>query len=259
MYQGISPNMNRIVETSKSLRPFFRRLLHTIFPTTCLACGAALWDDPIPFVCTTCWESVARLPHPQCPCCSRPFSSPVALAHSPTHRCGPCRKTPPSFTQAWTPYLYQTPLKEMIVAFKYHGKTRLARPLANLMLEGIPHVPKLDGILAVPLHRDRIRDRAYNQSLLLATQLGRALQIEVLHHTLIKSVATSPQTGLKRSARLKNLRNVFSVNHPVRIRGKRLLLIDDVLTTGTTVNECAKVLLKQGAQLVYVSTLARMV
>jgi len=147
----------------------------------------------------------------------------------------------------------------MIGAFKYHGKTRLARPLANLFLEGIPALPRLDGIVAVPLHRDRLRERAYNQSLLLATQIGRALNLDVLHNTLIKTVATSPQTGLTRAARLKNLHKVFSVNHPEKIRGKRVLLIDDVLTTGTTINECSRVLQKHGAQLVYVGTLARMV
>ena len=127
------------------------------------------------------------------------------------------------------------------------------------MLEGMPALPCLDGILAVPLHPDRLRDRAYNQSLLLAAQLGRTLQLNVLHDTLTKSVATAPQTGLTRSARLKNLCNVFSVKRPTSIHGKRILLIDDVLTTGTTVNECAKVLHKHGAKMVYVGTLARMV
>jgi len=147
----------------------------------------------------------------------------------------------------------------MIGAFKYHGKTRLARPLANLFLEGIPALPRLDGIVAVPLHQGRLRDRTYNQSLLLATQIGRALNLDLLHHTLIKTMETPPQTGLTRAARLKNLRNAFSVNHPDRIRGKRLLLIDDVLTTGTTINESSRVLHKHGAQCVYVGTLARMV
>ena len=164
------PDMSQAIDLRATLQQFSRRLLHTIFPTPCLACDTALWDDPIPFVCVTCCKSIAPLPLPHCPCCSRPFASPVALRHSPTHLCSPCRKAPPTFTRAWTPYLYQTPLKEMIGAFKYEGKTRLAHPLATLLLERMRDLPKLDGILAVPLHRERLRERTYNQSLLLATQ-----------------------------------------------------------------------------------------
>ncbi|NKB81566.1 MAG: ComF family protein [Nitrospirales bacterium] len=236
-----------------------RFLLHAILPVHCAQCTQSLWDDPIPFFCRACWKTITPFDGPRCPRCSRPFSSPIALRHSPFHQCGPCRDKPPAYTKAWGLYPYQSPLKEAIHLFKYHGKVSLARPLATLMCQAFLHPPNIDYIIPIPLHPHRLREREYNQSLLLADPISRHLKTPVLCHTLVRTRPTPPQTTLSRSTRLKNLRHAFHINYPSRIDGQRILLIDDVLTTGTTVNECAKVLRKFGAADVYVSTLARMV
>ena len=242
-----------------SFRGILRCLSHVILPVQCAQCTQSLWEDPIPFFCRTCWKEITPFPSPLCPRCSRPFSSPVALRHSPLHLCGVCRDKPPAYTKAWALYPYQSPLKEAIHLFKYHGKVSLARPLATLMCRALIHYPNVDYIIPVPLHPHRLREREYNQSLLLADHISRHIKTPVLCHVLLRTRHTPPQTTLSRSTRLKNLRRAFHINNPNQIVDQRILLIDDVLTTGSTVNECAKILRKFGASDVYVATIARMV
>lgn len=142
---------------------------------------------------------------------------------------------------------------------KYEGKTQLAPLLAKLMAETGPPVATIDAIVAVPLHPTRLRKREFNQSLLLALSLGKRWNLPVLTNVLLRTKLTPPQTSLSRRARLTNLRKCFAVKNPAAIEGKNILIVDDVVTTGTTVNECAKTLRKAGAQSVHVQTLARTV
>ncbi|MDT7043462.1 ComF family protein [Candidatus Nitronereus thalassa] len=235
------------------------RVLHTLFPTPCLSCGEALLDNAIPYFCEPCWGTISVLPEPKCPRCHLPFSSASTLTHSPQHLCGRCRQRPPAFTKACTPYAYQGVLKDAISQFKYHGKVRLAKPLAQLMASAWDLPQSIDGIIAVPLHPTRLREREYNQSLLLAERLSHCLGLPVMWNILVRTHPTVPQTTLKRAARLKNLRKSFAVTRPEVVSGKQVLLVDDVYTTGTTINECAKTLRKAGAADVFVETLARMV
>jgi ComF family protein len=114
-----------------------------------------------------------------------------------------------------------------------------------------------DAVIPVPLYPTKLRDREYNQSLLLADRLSRHTRIPLSYDNLVRTRETPPQTELSRAVRLKNLRRAFTVRRPADMAGKRVLLIDDVFTTGTTVNECAKALRKAGALDVYVCTLAR--
>ena len=197
-------------------------------------------------------------PSPRCPRCGRPFPSSVALHHSPTHQCGTCRKRPPAFTQAWSLFPYQTPLKEAITLFKYQGKLALAQPLTQAMIPALPALPPLDGIIPVPLHPRRLREREYNQAHLLAHRLGQELGIPLILASLLRIRPTPPQTSLPKKARLTNLRKAFSVTSPALIKGQRILLVDDVFTTGTTLHECAKTLRQAGSGPVYGLTLARM-
>ena len=237
---------------------FLRHLLYILLPHSCLYCQAPLFDFPVPCFCQSCFKAITPIPSPTCPTCSSPFSSPISLKHSPTHLCGNCRMNPPPFTKAWTIYPYQSQLKEAICQFKYRGKINLAKPLAELMAKQLSLPANLDFLIPVPLSADRIRQREYNQALLLADQLSTFLHYPVCHRLLIRIRSNPPQTTLKRKARLHNLRKSFAVTAPSQIKGKCILLIDDVLTTGTTVRECSKTLLRSGAQEVYVATLARM-
>lgn len=236
-----------------------RKCLHVIFPTACAVCRKPLWDDPVPFFCRQCWGTLKPIPHPVCSRCGRPFASSMALVHSPTHQCGTCRTQPLALTQAWSLFPYQTPLKEAIVLFKYQGKLSLTHPLAQAFIETLPVLPALDAIIPVPLHPQRLRKREYNQSLLLADRLSDHTNIPLLLACLLRNRPTMPQTALSRKERLRNLRGAFSVAKPAGIQGKRILLVDDVFTTGTTLHECAKTLRRAGSGPVYGVTLARMV
>ena len=234
-----------------------RRLLHAVFPMHCRTCDRALDDDPIPFFCQRCWNDITPIRSPGCHRCAYPFPSPHALR--PGYVCGSCRKRPPAYDRAWTPYAYQSPLKEAIGLLKYRGKTQLAPALARLIARTTPAPTNIDVVVAVPLHPDRLREREFNQALLLAYHLGKQWNFPVLTDVLRRTKPTPPQTSLTRRERLRNLRKCFAVAAPSAIEGKTALLVDDVFTTGTTVNECAKALRKAGAQAVYVQTLARMV
>ncbi|MFM8551718.1 MAG: double zinc ribbon domain-containing protein [Nitrospiraceae bacterium] len=240
----------------QGLTEALRRLLHVLLPVECAGCGTALADDPVPFFCRSCWNSIVPLDGPACPRCGRPFASPVALTFSPNHLCGHCRKRCPAYTKAWSIYPYAPPLQDALRLFKYHSKVALADALGDLWQASA--VPQgLDLMMPVPIHPSRLREREYNQSLLLADRLNRTLRLPLSFDNLIRLRPTVPQTDLNRSARLKNLRRVFSVRRPDAILEKRILLVDDVFTTGTTVNECAKALRKAGAADIYVCTLAR--
>ncbi|MBM4126065.1 MAG: ComF family protein [Nitrospira sp.] len=166
---------------------------------------------------------------------------------------------PPSYTKAWTLYPYRPPLQDAICLFKYRGKVSLADPLARLMIDRLPPLEDIDLIIPVPLHAERLREREFNQSLLLADRIGRHLTIPVSGTALIRIAPAPPQTSLSRRERLNNLRGAFAVPRPASIADKRILLIDDVLTTGTTVDVCAKTLRKAGSSHVFVLTLGRTV
>ena len=234
-------------------------LLHLIFPSDCAVCHIPLRHEGVPFICQACWTGLAPLSGPCCPQCGQPFSSPVALAHSPTHTCGACRQRPPAFTKAWSLYAYQSPLKEALGLLKYRKKVTLAHPLSRLLIQHVPLLPSVDMIMPVPLHAQRLREREFNQSALLAKPLSQHLGLPLVLGQLIRVRQTVPQTSLTKKERLLNLRGAFAVSQSEKIRGKTILLVDDVMTTGTTIHECAKTLLKAGSNQVYGLSLARMV
>lgn len=243
----------------ESVPGFMRRALRFLLPADCASCSAALSDDPVPLFCAGCWATIAPLGHTRCARCDRPFPSPAATTHSPNHLCQSCVERPPSYTKAWTLYPYLPPLQDAICLFKYRGKVSLASPLACLMIDRLPPLNSLDLIMPVPLHPQRLREREFNQSLLLADRIGRHLNIPVSLTDLTRIAPSPAQTTLTRKGRLKNLRGAFAVRHSTSIADKRILLIDDVFTTGTTVNECAKTLRKAGSGDVFVLTLGRTV
>jgi ComF family protein len=236
-----------------------RQAIRFVLPVECASCAIPLCDDPVPFFCRACWKRIIPLHGPSCACCHQPFVSPAATSFTPEHRCQTCLERPPAYQRTWTLFPYLPPLQEAICSFKYRGKIALAKPLAQLMITALPQEISADLIVPVPLHPTRLRTREFNQSLLLADQVGRHINKPVLATTLMRVLATDPQTTLSKHERLRNLRQAFAVREPAVVAGKRILLIDDVFTTGTTVNECAKALLKAGAESVCALTLARTV
>ena len=167
--------------------------------------------------------------------------------------CSQCFKKAPPFSMIINYSLYDGVLAEAINQLKFHGLKRLAKPLGKLLLDF--DLSGMDSVVPVPLSIKRLRERGFNQSLLLARVISREKKLPLLIDILFKKKETSPQTGLSGKERLLNLKNAFVVKRD--IRGLRLLLVDDVMTTGATVTECSKQLMKAGAKEVTVLTLAR--
>jgi len=167
--------------------------------------------------------------------------------------CGECFSRKPYYSAALSFGLYSGALREAISLMKFSGIRRLARPLAQL-LDELP-LPPMDGVVPVPLTRKALRERGFNQTLLLARRLSRSRTLPLFMDMLMKKKETPPQIGLSAKQRASNLRNAFSAAGSAE--GKKLILLDDVMTTGATVRECAKTLVKAGAEEVLVVTLAR--
>ena len=242
---------------SKFVAGLMRRALRFLLPIDCAACQTPLSSDPIPCFCNECWQAIAAGHPSRCSRCDHPFHSTAATSHSPNHLCHACRKHPPSYTRAWTLYPYLPPLQQAIRLFKYGGKISLAAPLAQLMIDRLPPLNSIAVLIPVPLHAGRLREREFNQALLLADRIGRHLSLPVSCDYLIRTSPSPAQTTLPRKERLNNLRGAFAVPRPEAVSGKDILLIDDVFTTGATVNQCAKTLRKAGSGNVYVLTLSR--
>jgi ComF family protein len=181
------------------------------------------------------------------------------MRHSPDWTCEECRRRPPAFSKAWSCFRYDSPLKDALHLFKYSRKVALAGPLASLFQTRPIDPQAFDLVMPVPLHPDRLRDREFNQALLLADRLARRSSIPLSYDNLMRTKAAPPQSELSRAARLTNLRRAFAVREPAAIRDARILLIDDVFTTGATAHACAKALRRAGAGPVSVCTLARAV
>ncbi len=243
----------------QSIPRVLRQATRWLLPATCSICNVQLTDDATPHFCDACWSTVSLMPPSRCTRCDRPFPSSIATSYSPTHTCQSCSIRRPSYTRAWTLYPYVPPLQEALCLFKYRGNVSLAPTLARLMIDRLPPLDPVDLIMPVPLHSRRLREREFNQSLLLADLVGRHLHLPVSCTNLLRTTPSQPQTRLSWKDRLRNLHKAFSLRRPDAIVDKRILLIDDVYTTGTTVNECAKALRKAGSGDVYVLTLARTV
>jgi ComF family protein len=247
------------IDMTDRILGFYRQALRFVLPVECSACGRSLSTDPVPFFCRDCWWRIVPFRQPSCARCDQPFVSKAATSFTPDHHCQNCQERLPAYQRAWTLFPYIPPLQAAICLFKYRGKVSLAQPLTDLMIAALPAHLDVDFVMPVPLHPSRLRTREFNQSLLLADQIARHLNRPVCPANLVRITATEPQTMLSRQARLRNLRKAFAVRNPCEIADKHLLLIDDVFTTGTTVNECAKTLKKAGAASVTILTLARTV
>ena len=216
------------------------------------------------FCCSDCVNALVAVTSPMCTCCGIPFKS----RQDQNHLCGDCIVRPKKFRMARAAMACDQQLMAVIHRFKYAAKTQLAKPLGGLMLSiFLRHWEneKVDMILPVPLHPQRFRSRGFNQSYLLifswktvADTMHITLpDIPIQNDVLIRTKTAVPQTDLGRRQRLKNVKGVFSLRFPEKVYGKKLLVVDDVYTTGATVNECARTLLEFGAAQVDVLTLAR--
>ena len=199
---------------------------------------------------------------PLCSTCGAPFQTRADADHP----CARCLQHPPRFGRARACTLYDAgdtgnhPLKSVIQQYKYNREAWLARPLAALLVERAPFaVGAYDAVMPVPLHVQRLRWRGFNQAQFLAQPLARAANVTLDPHSLQRVRPTRPQVDLDETERRRNVAGAFRVARPQRVKGRSILLVDDVYTTGATVNECSSVLLHAGARRVDVLVLARAV
>ncbi len=235
----------------------WQRALNALFPPRCGGCGqfsGALF-------CEKCAPQLRAIVEPCCASCGQPFD---VLAFG-ADICARCREHPPAFKRARAAWLFEGPARETIHKFKYNRRfalaPRLARAMANapatsIMLEAWQ--PQC--LVPVALHSSRARARGFNQSALLARELGALFDLPA-HDLLRRNRRTPPQVGLNLKERRQNVRQAFEINQNLwrkhDLDGARILLIDDVFTTGATLNECARVLIQAGASAVGALTIAR--
>ena len=241
--------------TGRLLARVWRAGLDALLPPRCLSCGTAVEGEAL---CPDCWRRVRFLSSPVCEACGIPF----AVDPGPGALCGACAASAPAFARARAAFAYDAESRGLILAFK-HGDHTDAAPAygAWLMRAGAELLADSDVIVPVPLHWTRLFARRYNQAALLAHALQGWTKIPVAPELLVRRRRTPTQGTLGRAARTRNLAGAIAVlaKQRARVAGKRILLVDDMLTTGATADACARALLAAGARAVDVLTLARVV
>lgn len=238
-------------------RTLIDALLSTLLAPPCAACGNVL-DRPLDgAVCAQCWNRITLITPPICDSCGDPLPS-WRIASCTARKCPRCRRRQPAVDRVRAMGPYQDELRAIVHALKYDGRRSVARRLGALMRDGGSDVLfGADLVVPVPLHPRRRRQRGFNQAVLLASQLHLPMR-EVLRRV----VHTCPQVELPAARRHKNVRNAFQVVGGARlseIDGKILVLVDDVITTGATLEACARALKAAGAREVRALTAARVV
>jgi len=217
-----------------------------------------------PFICVNCSGTYMAVESPICSTCGVVFES----REGEDHDCGECLNAPKRFRMARSAGVYDKVLMAAIHCLKYKEKIQLARPLGVILFMAFCrhwNNENVNLIVPVPLHKRKFRSRGFNIPFLLVKEwefifkalYGALPVIPVAGDVLVRKRWTESQAGLGRKERLQNIKNSFGVSDSAKVKGKKILLVDDVYTTGATANECAKVLLRSGAARIDVLTLAR--
>jgi ComF family protein len=235
---------------------YLASLLELFLPRLCAGCEKAWLHGDQGFWCDPCLDELPWIEPPLCPRCGRPFPSSPS---SPDHLCGDCLQSLFLFDSARSATHHTGVVRRRIHQLKFGGQLHRAPPLAELLANVCRREasPAVDVVFPVPLHVKRLRQRGFNQAGLLAKVFGRKLGLPVRFNVLVRKYWTEPQTRLNREQRLENVKDAFQVPHPETVKGRRVLIIDDVYTTGTTLNECTKTLKTAGASEVHALTVCR--
>lgn len=240
----------------------WRAILDVVYPRYCLECAINLQDTEHFYLCPDCINRMEFIN--QADTCSRcgidlgPYVGGQGL-------CRDCGVLPPRFDRAVAVARYRGVMRDVILKFKYRRDKPLAAPLSDLLagvakflwVDFTPEGNEKTGmILPVPLYRTKLKQRGFNQSELLAARVSNILKISLVTDNLVKIKETPDQAGLDGTARRENLKDAFTVKRPEEIRDKSILLIDDVVTTGTTASEISRMLKRNGARQVFMLSLA---
>ncbi|MCJ9430458.1 double zinc ribbon domain-containing protein [Kordiimonas marina] len=226
-----------------------------LLPPRCAACGERIHDHG--HLCATCWPALSPIAQPFCEGCGLPFEH--AGEAEDGMLCGACYANPPGFDWARAAVLYDDLGKKLVLTLKHGGEGAAVPVLARMMASAVAGRDAVDLILPVPLHPRRLLKRRFNQSLLLAEAVGRQAGLQVDRFSLVRRKATPSQGPLGRKARSANMAGAFAVTEKGKesLKGRHVLLIDDVMTTGATTSACARVLKRAGALSVGVLVFAR--
>jgi ComF family protein len=237
-----------------ALRRLTTALLDLVLPPRCLACGATVTETGT--LCAQCWRGITFLGAPCCVCCGMPFD----FAIDTPAQCGACARSQPPFSRARAAMRYDEASRRLVLAFKHGDRLHLAPAFGRWMRRARAELlAEADVLVPVPLHWTRLLARRYNQAAVLAHAIHAANGPPVGADWLLRRRRTPSQGKRGAQARERNVKGAFAVKPGRAVEGRRILLIDDVFTTGATVGECARVLRRAGARHVDVLTLARTV
>jgi len=224
-----------------------------VFPPQCRCCRKTGLDISAG-LCTGCLQNIPYIDGPLCRVCGRDFVSSQPAAHI----CGQCLRRPPAYSRARAVTYYEEPVRTLLHRLKYRFDTTAIGPLLEIARSfDISPFESSDIIVPVPLHRQRLKDRGLNQALLLAHLVFEDQKDKIVPETLVKKRRTPSQTDCDAAGRRRNLRGAFALGDGISIRNKNICLVDDIYTTGTTVGECARTMMKAKAADVVVLTFAR--
>ena len=244
------------------LQAILRNIFSVLFPSDCRLCNTPLNNISRIPVCSECLAAIAPVREPQCVVCGdRLFSAQLLMGDG---RCQNCRDFEPEFARAVSFGEYEGGLRGLVHLLKYESvlpvAPALGRMLASSIAELLPGCGEaLPLIVPVPLHKSKRSERGFNQAELIARAAVKRLRqpIEVATGVLVRQRATISQVGLSREQRIANMSDAFRVRAPRHVRGRTVIVVDDVMTTGTTLSECARVLKQAGAERVWAATVAR--
>lgn len=230
----------------KVLKKISQKIFEIIFPNRCLTCRQMIGHGGI--FCNEDWKKLQFITDPQCNICAHPFDFSYDI--SDKLLCHKCLQNPPSFDSTAVIFRYNEQIKKIIFDLKYYDATHLSNKFSELILAKLKaDIASYDLIIAVPLHKSRLRQRKFNQSILLTRSiLKHAKNLKFYPDILVRKKYTQAQARLSQKDRLQNLQNSFEINPKYKnlLKGKNILLIDDVMTTGATAENCAQVLKKYG-------------
>jgi ComF family protein len=215
-----------------------------VVPANCLLCGAGSGASSL---CDGCRRSLPRLPAERCPACAVPSQGNAV--------CGACLAEPKPFRGSRAALAYEFPVDALIQSFKYAGNLAAGETLAELLNDAVRDAPRPHALVPMPLHPARLRERGFNQALELARCVGRALELPVLAQAARRLRDTPPQASLPWKERAGNMRGAFDCD--AHLSGKRVAIVDDVMTTGHTLGELAQAVARAGAAEVWCWVVAR--
>lgn len=246
----------RGVKLAAGLAQSLMPLVDFVYPPRCPLCGSGLAAQK--GLCASCWSELVIPGSPACGACQRPFGEGTVQGGA---ICGPCLASPPRHDGIAAATLYNDASRRLVLTFKHGRRIALASMLGRLMAARLPELEGEWLIVPVPLHRSRLWSRGFNQSALLAGQLARKSGKRLLVDGLIRRKATPMLGGLGRKARARALSGAITVNHKRAhlLKGARIVLVDDVLTSGATSDACVSALKRAGAEKVAIACFARVI